>query len=150
MSSLFPPEGKRGETEFCISDNRDLIPKTLQCHVLKTWSVNNNCKPLLVHMTNVSLKNGATSKSYKTNGDSQLCQCCSWYSRRFRLIHETLLQSLSQASVKQEIWLLITKEFKITFKPCVEASYVSLANSRKIPLYFCFVVHCYAWWNCGV
>lgn len=53
-------------------------------------------------------------------------------------------------SVKQEIWLPITKEFKITFKPRIKASYVSLANSWKIPFYFCFVVHRYAWWNCGV
>lgn len=53
-------------------------------------------------------------------------------------------------SVKQEIWLPITKKFKIAFKPRIEASYVSLANSRKIPLYFCFVVHCYAWWNRGI
>lgn len=52
-----------GEVEFCISDNRDFIPNRFQCHILKTWSVNNNYKPLLVHMTNISLKNGATSKS---------------------------------------------------------------------------------------
>lgn len=61
--SLFFRGGKRGEVELCISDNRDFIPNRLQCHILKTWSVNNNDKPLLVHMTNISLKNGATSKS---------------------------------------------------------------------------------------
>lgn len=126
---LFFLGGKRGEVKFCISDNRDIIPNKLQCHVLKTWSGNNSYKPLLVHMTNISLKSGATSKSYKTTGHSQLCQCCSWYSRRFRLIHETLFQILSQVSVKQEIRLMITKEFKIAFKSCIEASYVSLANS---------------------
>lgn len=63
---------------------------------------------------------------------------------------KTLLQSFSQTSLKQEIWLLIPKEFKVAFKPSIEASYVSLADSWKIPLYFCFVVHCYAWRNRGV
>lgn len=40
-----------------------------------------------------------------------------------------LLQSLSRVSVKQEIWHPIPKEFKIAFKPSIEASYVSLADS---------------------
>lgn len=68
----------------------------------------------------------------------------------FILIHETFFQILSQVSVKQEIRLPITKEFKIAFKACIEASDVPLANSWKVPLYFCSVVHCYAWWDCGI
>lgn len=60
---LFFPGWKRGEVKTCISDDKDFIPNRLQCHILKTWSVNNNYKPLLAHMTNISLKSGATSKS---------------------------------------------------------------------------------------
>lgn len=56
-------EGRGEKSNSVFQITRDIIPNKLQCHVLKTWSGNNNYKPLLVHMTNISLKGGATSKS---------------------------------------------------------------------------------------